>query len=97
MKSVICQLVEKLGTTTCFVFSPYHKDNDSNPFLNLIFYQIQILNKRMSLLETLFPIRNGTLALQIQITASMTSSSMSQPALLHLSSPCGSGSNQQLH
>ena len=68
MKSVICQLVEKLGTTTCFVFSPYHKDNDSNPFLNLIFfYQIQILNKRMSLLETLFPIRNGTLALQIQI------------------------------
>jgi hypothetical protein len=50
-------------------FYPYLQDNpclqdkDSYPLSNLILNQIQTSKKRMSLIETLFLIREGTLAL----------------------------------
>ena len=43
--------------------NPYLQDNDSYPPLNLILNQIQTPKKRMSLIETLFLTREGTLAL----------------------------------
>jgi hypothetical protein len=43
--------------------NPYLQDNDSYLLSNLIFNQIQTLKKRMSLIETWFLTREGTLAL----------------------------------
>jgi hypothetical protein len=43
--------------------NPCFQDNDSYPLLNLILNQIQTSKKRMSLIETLFLTRKGTLAL----------------------------------
>jgi len=44
-------------------FYPYLQDNDSYSLSNLIFNQIQTSKKRMSLIETLFLTREGTLTL----------------------------------
>ena len=46
-----------------FSFYPYHQDNYSYPFSNLILNQIQNSKKIMNLSRTLFPVRNETLAL----------------------------------
>jgi hypothetical protein len=46
-----------------FQDNPCFQDNDSYPFSNLILNQIQTSKKRMSLIETLFLTREGTLAL----------------------------------
>jgi len=74
MKSVICQLTWKLETML-LSFYPYLQNNlylqdnpclqnkDCYPLPNLILNQIQTSKKRMSLIETLFLIREGTLAL----------------------------------
>jgi hypothetical protein len=43
--------------------NPYLQDNDSYLLSNLILNQIQTLKKRMSLIETWFLTREGTLAL----------------------------------
>ena len=43
--------------------NPYLQDNDSYTLLNLILNQIQTSKKRMSLIETWFLTREGTLAL----------------------------------
>jgi len=43
--------------------NPCFQDNDSYPLSNLILNQIQTSKKRMSLIETWFFTREGTLAL----------------------------------
>jgi hypothetical protein len=52
-----------LQDNPCLQDNPRLQDNDSYPLSNLVLNQIQTSKKRMSLIETWFLKREGTLAL----------------------------------